>query len=622
MATSSPAAPAAAPFALVDAIPTGALPGLSAADAPLLFERPRAVLAAWRVGEVRAVLDAAERAARDDGRWVVGFVAYEAAPAFDAALAVHAPEPGATPLAWFAVFDGPRAFGAAALAHAADAARGGDVAWTPEMEGGGYADAVAGTRDGIARGDYYQVNHTLRLATRDAVDPLALWTRLRAAQLGGGDPTAAPRGYGVYCDAGDWQLASASPELFFARTGRTLVARPMKGTAARGRWSEEDDARAAALRASEKERAENVMIVDLLRNDLARVAEPGSVHVPSLFDLERYPTVWQLTSTIAATARVGTTLADAFAALFPCGSVTGAPKVAAMRRIVAVERSPRGPYCGAVGVIAPGGDCVFNVAIRTAWRVGGATRFGVGGGVTWDSDPDAEWREATLKAGVLRAASRPAFALLETLRLDLRDGARFPDGAAHLARLAASARYFGFADPTARAREALDGLARRAGATAPAGGSSAGAWRVRLTAAPDGLVSATTTEAPLPAGAPWRVAVAPTPVDADDVFLHHKTTHRAVYDARRAEHPTLDEVLLVNRRGELTEGSITNLVVQRDGVRWTPPRTSGLLGGVARGRALAEGSVRERVLRVEELEGADAVWVLNALRGWVPVRIG
>jgi para-aminobenzoate synthetase component 1/para-aminobenzoate synthetase/4-amino-4-deoxychorismate lyase len=301
---------------------------------------------------VRPLLDGAERSARDDGRWVVGWVAYEAAPAFDTALVVRPREGDAarTPLAWFAAFDAPRAFGEAALATHADAARA-DAQWTPELDAPAYADAVRRTREGIARGDHYQVNHTLRLVTRDPVDPVALWARLRAAQLGAGGGRA-PGGYGAYIDAGPWQLASASPELFFAREGRALVARPMKGTAPRGRWSAEDDARAEALRASPKERAENVMIVDLLRNDLARVAERGSVRVPSLFDVERYPTVWQLTSTIAATARPGTTLADVFAALFPCGSVTGAPKVAAMRRIATVERSPRGPYCGAVGVLA------------------------------------------------------------------------------------------------------------------------------------------------------------------------------------------------------------------------------------------------------------------------------
>jgi para-aminobenzoate synthetase/4-amino-4-deoxychorismate lyase len=508
------------------------------------------------------------------------------------------------------VFDGPRACGAAALAAHADGARA-DAAWTSEIDAAAYAAAVQATREGIARGDHYQVNHTLRLATRDPVDPLALWARLRAAQLGAGEASA-PGGYGAYVDGGAWQLASASPELFFARAGRALLARPMKGTAPRGRWSDEDDSRAAALHASAKERAENVMIVDLLRNDLARVAERGSVHVPALFDVERYPTVWQLTSSIAATARPGTTLADLFAALFPCGSVTGAPKIAAMRRIAAVERSPRGPYCGAVGVLAPGGDAVFSVAIRTAWAARGVTRYGVGGGVTWDSEPDAEWREAELKARVLHATRRPPFALLETLRLD---GGAYPLEAAHLARLAASARYFAYADPTPAARAALAALAARADLVA-------GAWRVRLTAAADGVVQAVPTPAPPPPTAPWRVAVSRTPVDADDPFLHHKTTYRAVYESRRAEWPDADDVLLVNARGELTEGTIANLVVEREGRRWTPPRACGLLGGVARAGALAAGEVAEAVLHPTALAGAERAWLVNALRGWVPLRLG
>jgi para-aminobenzoate synthetase/4-amino-4-deoxychorismate lyase len=594
--------------------------------APLLFAAPRAVHAAWTVDSVRPLLDAVDRAVRDEGRWAVGVVSYEAAPAFDAALQVRSPAPGdgpALPLAWFAVFDGPRAFGPAALAACTAAPGDAQAHWTPEVDETAYVREVAATRAGIARGDYYQVNHTLRLTADAPVDALALWARLRAAQLDAGAP-GGPVGYGAFLDTGAWRVASASPELFFARSGRELVARPMKGTAPRGRWSEEDDARAGALRASEKERAENVMIVDLLRNDLARVAEPGSVRVPALFALERYPTVWQLTSTVAATARPGTTLADLFAALFPCGSVTGAPKVAAMRRIASVERSVRGPYCGAVGVVAPGGDCVFNVAIRTAWQTadprgagGVTTRYGVGGGVTWDSDPAAEWQEALLKARVLAAGAPPAFALLETLRLD--DGV-YGRGEAHLARLAASARWFGRGDPTAAARAALAHVAE---------GHAAGSWRVRLTVAADGTADATATPAPAvavsaaasAATVPWRVVLARAPVDADDPFLHHKTTHRAVYDARRAEAPWADDVLLVNGRGELTEFTVGNLVVRRDGACWTPPRASGLLGGVLRAELVAGGAVQERVLRPAELDDAEGVWLVNALRGWVPVRL-
>jgi para-aminobenzoate synthetase/4-amino-4-deoxychorismate lyase len=563
--------------------------------APRRFARPVAVLEARAPQEVPPLLGEVERAAAA-GRWAAGFVAYEAAPAFDGALVTRAP--GALPAAWFALFDGPdaeprEAPPAPAPSLALDALRADmdEVAWTAGV------DAV---RAAIARGDTYQANLTLRLAGRFAGDPLALWHRLAERQRGG---------YAAWLDLGRFAIASASPELFFRREGDRIVVRPMKGTARRGRFPEEDDARAAALAASEKDRAENVMIVDLMRSDLGRVAEPGSVAVASLCAVERYPTVLQMTSTVTATARPGTGLVDLFRALFPSGSVTGAPKPSTMRTIAALERAPRGVYCGAIGVVAPGGDATFSVPIRTAVidRETGSVEYGAGAGITWGSEAAAEHREVLLKAAVL-GEPPPRFELLETLRAEAGEAVRLE---AHLARLGASARYFGWPLDRAAAERAvrrrIDGLA-------------SGPWRLRLLLAVDGSLRVEATPLdPLPSG-PLPVAISARPVSREDLFLHHKTTHRAVYDVRRAEHPDVHDVLLLNESGELTEFTRGNLVLDVDGGRFTPPRECGLLGGVLRGELLARGAIAERVLRPLDLPRATAAWRVSSLRGEVRVH--
>ncbi|MGE5467974.1 MAG: chorismate-binding protein, partial [Ignavibacteria bacterium] len=331
----------------------------------LSFARPAAVFVARRLDEVSGVIAAAETLARG-GRWVVGFVAYEAAPAFDAAFRTLEPDPR-LPLAHFAAYEAP-------IDEAQTPGRFACGPWrmaTPPAEAAARIESV---RRGIAAGDWYQVNLTTRLRAGFQGDPAALFEALRAAQ---------PDGYGTYLDAGDWQIASVSPELFFEwRPDGTLTTRPMKGTAARVADPQADAAAALSLAASEKDRAENLMIVDLLRNDLARVAITGSVAVPALFEVEALPSAWQMTSTVACRTRADVGLADVFGALFPCGSITGAPKVAAMAAIADLEKAPRGAYCGAVGVLRPGGHATFNVAIRTVAldAQGGEAECGVGSG--------------------------------------------------------------------------------------------------------------------------------------------------------------------------------------------------------------------------------------------------
>jgi para-aminobenzoate synthetase/4-amino-4-deoxychorismate lyase len=450
---------------------------------------------------------------------------------------------------------------------------------------------VAGIHERIACGDTYQVNYTFPLLGASREDPLALFARLVAVQR--------PR-HAAYVDLGRFAVASASPELFFERRGDQLRTRPMKGTAARGLTAQEDDARAAALRCSPKERAENLMIVDMLRSDLGRVAELGSVAVPALFEVERYPTLLQLTSTVSA--RSAAPLSGLMRALFPCASVTGAPRESTMRLIAAHETAARGPYTGTLGWAGPGGSARWNVAIRTAVvdRRRGSLTFGVGSGIVADSVAAAERAECLLKARIL---AQPPFALLETLAWLPGEGFRRLGG--HLARLAASSAHFGFP---------LDGRAVEL-ALRQAAARAAGPSRARLLLGPDGRVSVELSPLPPPAAAPLRVGLARQAVDPARAWLQHKTTRREAYDAARATRPDCDEALLWNERGEATEASTANVVFEIGGERVTPPVACGLLPGVERARLLARGRAREGVVRVADLRPGTRLWLVSALRG-------
>ncbi len=573
---------------------TGASPSFRLAE-------PVGVLEAGRIGEVPGVLAAAASAATR-GLWVAGFVAYEAAPAFDPALRVRERDPqdpfAALPLAWFGMFERRED---TALPESRDGAvPGAQDAWHPSIPQERYDRAIAGIREHIAAGDTYQVNHTFRLRSTVAGDERGLYRDLCFAQRGG---------YGAYVNAGRYRVLSASPELFFRIEAGRIVARPMKGTAPRGRWPAEDEERMRELRASLKDRAENAMIVDLIRNDLGRIAKPGSVRWTDLFRAERYETVWQLTSTVTADLRPGTGIPEVFGALFPSGSVTGAPKVRTMAIISELEDSPRGVYCGAVGFLSPPGsglpDAQFNVAIRTV-VVDERTRaaeFGVGGGITWDSLSDREFDETVAKARVL-TARRPAFELLETLLHEPGTGFRRLE--LHLARLAASAAYFGFAHDERAVREALE---------REAGRFPDGPARIRLLL--DRRGRATTGGVSLPRLAdPVRLAVdLDGLVDETDAMRYHKTSLRGPYDEARARHPDADDVVLVNARGELVETTIANVAVRLDGAWWTPPIECGLLPGVERTALLAGGTLFERRLTIEDAERAEELAVLNSVRG-------
>ena len=574
------------PRALIDFLQEDGAPPLR-----LSFEGCVEVLRADRPDQVRAVLDAAEAHAKA-GAWCVGFLRYEAAPAFDPAFQVH---PADGPLAWFGVFR-----------HAGPwpaSESGGEWAtgeWSSDLERETFDARIACIHDAIRAGETYQINLTAALRSRFEGDPLAWFRALQRAQ---------PRSYAAFIDTGEEQILSVSPELFFDWRDHRIVTRPMKGTAPRGATMADDGARVAELLASEKERAENLMIVDLIRNDLSRIARNHTVRVPQLFQARAWPTVWQMTSDVTATTLESTRLSDVFGALFPCGSVTGVPKVRATALIRSLESSARGVYCGAVGVLQPGGAATFNVPIRTVQLRGGEAVCGIGSGITIDAGSAGEWQEWHNKQGFLRAAREP-FELFETMRL--ADG-EYPGAEAHLARLHGSARHFGFVFDDDTVRRQLEGLAQA---------HPAGPWRARLLLGATGEARAEAFRLDETA-TPVRVRLATQPMEVVHAdFLRHKTSRRAHYERFAPTSPGVFDTLLWNERGEVTEFTRGNVLAQEADGRWiTPPLEAGLLPGVARARLLAEGRVVEAPLRVDALEGLRALVFVNSLRGWLPATL-
>ncbi|MBA3888663.1 MAG: aminodeoxychorismate synthase component I [Acidobacteria bacterium] len=557
------------------------------------FREPSAVLTAWRPDEVRPCLDAIDRAVRDDGVYAAGFVTYEAASGFG--LPARSAPPAGLPLVAFGVFPSghvtfqgrPRPAGTCQVGP-----------WTPSVTHDEYLQAVRQIKASIEAGNTYQINYTFRLRAPWSGDPLALLADLHAAQLGQ---------WGAFASTGRHAICSASPELFFVWNDGRLECRPMKGTARRGLWTADDLARGEALRHSAKNRAENVMIVDMVRNDMGRVAQVGSVEVASMFDVERYPRQWQMTSTVVADAP-GVHAPAFFEALFPSGSVTGAPKHSSMQIIRDLECSPRGIYTGAIGYFSPRGRGHFNVAIRTVMldRETGQAEFGVGSGVVWDSVDRDEYDECLLKASILVEPPR-AFRLLETIGYSFQGGFALLDR--HLERMQASAGYFGFEFDADEARRLLSRAVV----------DLLGASRVRLLLARDGSIVCEAVDLGQAPAAPLRAALATSPIDPLDAFLYHKTTRRDVYDEARASRPDADAVILWNPAGEVTEGTEANLVALIDGRKVTPPITCGLLAGTLRAELLASGEIAEARITIAALRDAEHVWLINSVRGWMDV---
>lgn len=552
---------------------------------------------AHEVDDVIGVLESAA-AASAQGLWVAGYLSYDAAPAFDPALVSRRDEE--LPLACFCAYRAITQEEPPTSDHPSSYAIS---RWSPQIERGEYDKAFAVVHDHIELGDTYQVALTFPLRASFSGDTGALYSDLVSAQR---------PAYAAHLWHDSTHIVSVSPERFFEIADGRIVTRPMKGTRPRGRWAGEDESLRTDLASSEKDRAENLMIVDLIRNDLGRVAEFGSVEVDEMFSIERYPTVWQMTSEVSAQLRRDVTIVDVLRALFPCGSVTGAPKARSMEIIADVEQHPRGVYCGTVGFIPPGdglNGASFNVAIRTGVvdEIEGVVSYGVGGGITWSSDVDFEYEEALAKAKVL-TASRSVPGLIETIRWD--DGWLWLES--HIDRLAESADYFGIQISTRDLIAELEAVA--IGLDQPS--------LVRV-AVEDGSTEITVAEAPLrfahgpgPDSEVVVVACDLDPVDVRDPRLFHKTTDRMVYETRRRRHPDAGEVLLTNEQGNITEGTISNVAFLIDDVWRTPPVSDGLLPGIMRKHLLADGVIEEGSVSVAAARAADAVAVFNSVRGW------
>lgn len=554
----------------------------------LALSGPEEVVEARTLDRVIPALKRIEELVEKEGLRAAGFIGYEAATAFDPALRTRPPDD--FPLLWFGLY---RQIGEADLPEESPREKIPD--WTPSVTETEYRAAIAEIKRRIARGETYQVNFTYRLLAPFRGDGRGLFRRMVEGQ---------GRKNGAFLDAGRYQVCSASPELFFRREGERIVTRPMKGTERRGRTAGEDCRLERRLRLSGKNRAENLMIVDLLRNDLGRIAETGTVETGPLFAVESYPTLFQMTSTVAARTRAS--LPEILSALFPCGSVTGAPKPSTMGIIADLETTPRRIYTGAIGLISPGRRAVFNVAIRTLLidRETESAEYGVGGGIVWDSRGGAEYAECRLKTRIV-AKDRPEFSLLETLAWTPEGGYSLLDR--HLERLKTSAAHFGFPVNLARARQLLLERSRKLAGRR---------HKVRLLLGPDGSLSCRGQPLLLePAERRWRVALAAAPVDSRDPFLLHKTTHRKIYEAARAGRPGFDEVILWNERGEVTEATASNIVIEKAGELFTPPLSSGLLPGTLRGLLLDEGEITEKTITREELTKAERIFLINSVRG-------
>ncbi len=555
-------------------------------DIWLLFSQPLEILRVTRLADVMPALAYLEKKVNGDGLWAAGFIAYDAAPAFDSALQVQM---GHIPLLWFGLFDSPVL--QRSCPDFSPDARHCPLDFQPDQSFLPYAGAIARIKSYIEAGHTYQVNYTFKMTSAFSGQPTAFFQQLLQAQ---------PKTYAAYIETDDFAICSISPELFFRLDNQTLITRPMKGTRRRGLTTAQDQQIRAELQASEKDRAENVMIVDMIRNDLGRIAQTGSVQVPALFDAECYPTIWQMTSTV--TAQTAAAWVDILRALFPCASITGAPKVHTMRLIRELEAAPRGLYTGAIGYLAPHRQALMNVAIRTVWidKSKGTAEYGTGSGIIWDSRDRDEYDECLAKARVL-TMKPTAFKLLETLRRQPKEGYFLL--ARHLARLADSAAYFAIPLDLAVIRRAL--LLPQL--TVPA--------RIRLlvdrTGQPEVEIHPLATSPEI-----MRVGLATDSIDTADPFLYHKTTRRQIYDCARATRPDCDDVLLWNRRHEVTESTMANIVFEMDNRLLTPPVSCGLLAGTFRAELLTAGEISEQSLPVADLKKCRALWLINSVREW------
>jgi len=556
----------------------------------LHFTKPHHIISARTLDDVHSALQEVERLVNSNNWHAAGFVSYEAAPAFDSALRVLAV--GDFPLLWFGLYSEPQIIQASEIFK--DLGGLLDLDWNPSIERVSYNAAIEKIKDHIALGKTYQVNYTMRLNSEFNGNEWVFFQHLAQSQ----------NKYAAYIDTSRHVICSASPELFFKLDGDRIFSRPMKGTVKRGRTTTEDKELAEWLQNSVKNRAENVMIVDMIRNDLGRIAKIGSVHVPELFTIEKYPTLLQMTSTVQA--RTDVSLDEIFSALFPCASITGAPKVSTMNIIAELETIPRRVYTGSIGYFSPNRKAQFSVAIRTAIidRESSRAEYGVGGGIVWDSTSADEYSEALLKARVLTERTHE-FSLLETILWTPQNGYFLLEK--HIERMRDSADYFGFSFSRENIKQHLEKLS----AEFPS------PQRIRILVNRIGEISTETKEFQIQEN-PFKVSLSDQRINSNEIFLYHKTTNRNIYPSLTHG---MDDVLLSNENDELTEFTIGNLVVEINGELFTPPLSCGLLAGTFREYLLETQQITERVIRKDELPTCTKIFLINSVRKWVEVEI-
>ncbi len=565
----------------------------------LSFSQPKQIYSVNRLDQVLPTLELVEQQVRENQAWAAGWISYEASSAFDTALITH--PPGEFPLLWFGLFEECESIDLEQLVTSDHVNVFQQTVWSLNSNLPDYTTKIKRIKNEIKEGNTYQVNYTIRqFADLDI--------SAEDAFLG----FAANARYGAFIDAGRFALCSASPELFFEIKDGEISSRPMKGTAPRGRFLKEDYQLRDELFESEKNRAENLMIVDMIRNDIGRIAHSGSVEVPTLFEIEKYPTVWQMTSTVTAQTNDSSTLIDIFKALFPCASITGAPKANTMKIINQLEPNARNIYTGTIGFIHPNMDMQFNVAIRTVLidKLYNQAEYGVGGGIVWDSSAQSEYQECLTKSKVLSGKGTFTHQLLETLLWTPSDGYFLLDY--HMSRLKDSAEYFDFAFNLEQIKIDLKRAIE----------NKKNPQRIRLLMDKKGITRTESADLVTSTLAPnYQLKLAEQPVDSSDIYLYHKTTNRFIYDYFLGKHSDYDDVLLINEKGELTDSSIANLVVEVDGKKYTPPIHCGLLNGTYRQYLLDCGEITERIIRKPELEQAQRCYLINSVRKMWSVEI-
>ncbi|MGK7899469.1 MAG: aminodeoxychorismate synthase component I [Xenococcus sp. (in: cyanobacteria)] len=556
----------------------------------LKFSQPSQVITANYFAEISSRWQLVNELVQKNKFYAAGFISYEAASGFDSSLITH--KNSSFPLLWFGLYEKPE------VIELPEYSANFTLDWQPNISEEDYHRAIAEIKNYIAQGNTYQVNYTLKLFAEFIGSPWSYFLQLVKAQQAD---------YSAYIDLEDFTICSASPELFFSLDRDLITTRPMKGTVARGYTCDRDLALAKWLHNSKKNRAENVMIVDMIRNDLAKIAQLNSIKVDNLFQVEKYPTLWQMTSTV--TAKTKASVRDIMSAMFPCASITGAPKSRTMEIIRQLETQPRNIYTGTIGFMTPENQAQFNVAIRTVVinKKTNQAEYGVGGGIVWDSLSHKEYQECRVKAQVL-TQKYPEFSLLETILWTAHEGYFLLDY--HLRRLEKSALYFDFYLDLLEIDKQLQLIANSL-ADKP--------HKIRLLITKAGKIHCEAIPLclnELSLSQPVKLCLVDQPIDTENIFIYHKTTNREIYNNILQSYPEYDDVILWNENGEITETCIANLVVQLKGELLTPPVTSGLLAGTFRAYLLARNKIKEAVISKKDLLQCDNIYVINSVRKW------